>query len=991
VRPLSCLIALLSLLGPVAAGCSSSPQPQAARPAAAREPVGVLASLDRSRWMPASVEGGELMETMPDGTQRVVLQRLRVELNPQGALRRARDLLPTSRPAASAQLLPERLGGGHLFVTFGSGSSLWRARNFLGKLEPLVRLSVAPIQVTPGPDRLLIRSIQGDRLLGVDAESGAIESPLPLPAAPRYGPFAFSDARHGLVVADLQGLLFTSDAGASWRRVPTAELPRAIGVEGDLLALQTSSGRQRFDPISGNLLEGTDRRDIKLPRGQGENRKERGFLGDRPLIAVVEDGWPLLDGSAVVMRAGQVGRVRLEDGALIEASVEPLPGEEATTCKAVRYGVDVGFVCGAPGRGTTIYAYAPPVGVTTAATFDEARIVVPSGNGWLVVKGGCARDAPLVAPGGGSSYCVVAPGGALREVYTRGDVGVERLVALADGRVAVLVPPRGATDGQLTLLPARDEPLVTLKLELPEEIPALRRGLWLEGPIDIGDDEISGWVEAGGSLQGIRIRIKDGTVIAGRAREEPMMSIAGPWAVIGSQPDQLQETVDGGMNWRPMEMPPNLGQGKLAVGLRCGAAGCVVPFERGTWVRAGWGPPQDPTDLDDAEERGQSSSRPPPPRSMRFRCDVRRIDALAPGEDGLLRRAPRRPPPRVPRGGGEPPPALPPFSGTPPPVVPAGMVALSDGTSAGASARVYAWAPKGVAPGRSGRFVGRFFDRFSAGDPVRSTALSIAPWHDEQAFLDAFGSGPTSSSVVLHGLPDPSGQAVLLSMCHSGGRCDLFGMVEGRPIQPLATDDELAPRVFWPSASAIWIDESWVLALNNGAQTVIWRLDASRARVLARIPRMTATGQAAPTSLIRRAHGGQVGLLARGVGSTGASEQEIFVLPLDPETGQVGDLLRLGPPDLGGRPAPACSDEDDGWVFEHTPPAAPTMALEPAKNMGSVTLRVRAEPGQVCIEAAQGELQDTLDAKMSPSSSPRKGFPLLLSGAGKRLLASCAP
>jgi hypothetical protein len=304
---------------------------------------------------------------------------------------------------------------------------------------------------------------------------------------------------------------------------------------------------------------------------------------------------------------------------------------------------------------------------------------------------------------------------------------------------------------------------------------------------------------------------------------------------------------------------------------------------------------------------------------------------------------------------------------------------------------VYAWAPKGVAPGRSGRFLGRFFDRFSAGDPVRSTSPSIAPWHDEQSFLDAFGNTPTSASVALHGLPDPSGQAVLLSMCHGGGRCDLFGMVEGRPIQPLATDEELAPRVFYPSASAVWIDEAWVLALQSGTNVTLWRLDSSRARVLARIPRITAAGQGAAVSLVRRAHGGQVGLLARGVGSTGASEQEIYVLPIDPETGQVGDLLRLGPPDLGGRATPACTDEDDGWVFEHTPPTAPILAMTPSKNVDSITLRVRAEPGQACIEAAQGTLQDTLDAKMSPVSSPRKGFPLLISGAGKRLVASCAP
>ncbi|HEU4538730.1 MAG TPA: hypothetical protein VFS00_31630, partial [Polyangiaceae bacterium] len=202
--------AFVALAGCGGGRASRAPGP----PARAAELTPLAGPLGPSRWVPEGVEGGVVVEALADGTQRALLHRLRVEASPEGTLRRANELLPAN---ATALELPERLGGGFVFVASSSGTQLWKSRDFLGKLEPLARLSRAPLQALAGPDRLLLRAPSGDRLLGLDLRSGALVAPSPLPAAPRLGFLTFADAWRGVAFADLLGLVGTSDAGATWR------------------------------------------------------------------------------------------------------------------------------------------------------------------------------------------------------------------------------------------------------------------------------------------------------------------------------------------------------------------------------------------------------------------------------------------------------------------------------------------------------------------------------------------------------------------------------------------------------------------------------------------------------------------------------------------------------------------------------------------------------------------------------------------------------
>lgn len=997
----------LSLL---AAACGAAPQkPGVVRPPP-RDAAMLLAPPDRSRWMPESLDGADLVETLPDGTRRALLGRLRVEASPTGAIRRARDLLPISRPAAAAQTLPARLGGGHLFVTSGSNAQVFRAPDFLGRLTMLARGTSGPVAVIPGPDRLLLRSLGQDRIEAIDVETGAFVAPLPLPLAPRVSALAFADARRGVVVADLLGVLSTLDAGASWQRLPVVEA-RSASLEDGALVVQGSAGRWLVDESGRAVAEGQPgdaSRVIAVPPSKA--RPPRRPLGDRPLRAALDDGWPMPDGTAVVARAGKLARVRLDDGEVV--GLATLAGEEDSACVAVRYGVDVGFACGAPGRGTSIHAFVPPLGAVPVARFATARAVAASGSGALVVRGPCGDGE---APSGVAAYCVLPREGAPREIHTRGDVGVERVVALADGRVVVVVPPRGGSDGQLTLLPAtatggaaRVVPLV-----LPDDVSALRRGLWLDGVQEIESGELSAWVESGGSLVGVRVKVDDGTVVAGRVREESQAVVSGTLGlVVAAKERRAHETVDGGMTWTPVDLP-DAGQGSplrdpsVAGGLHCGRVGCAMPFDRGVWLRVGWGPRADPTDLEDAEERLGPTRGSSLRRTPTITCGIARVDA--PREED---EAPARPTSSRRFDRGEPEQASASFRGfrgAPPPALPTGFAAFSEGTTGQGLARLYAWAPKGAAAGRAARYQVRFFDRFDTapGVGVRSSSISLPPWHDEAAIAEALGAG-VGTSVVFHALPDVSGRATLLAGCRGGGRdgCELFSVAEGRAVSQLPdSEDEPYGRLFPPTANAVWVEESWYVANVVGASLVVFRVEPTRSRVIARLPR---GGSNPPLArLVRRAHGPGIGVLVRGQGVFGVSDEELYVLPLSADGGPPGELVRLGPTDFASRPITRCHPDDDGWLLETAQMGLPIGLRVQGARVTDAELRVRIDPGRLCVDTIAARLLDVTSP--APAAQPRKpalvavaappavpsgpdAIPLVASNAGgKRAIGACAP
>ena len=202
-------------------------------------------------------------------------------------------------------------------------------------------------------------------------------------------------------------------------------------------------------------------------------------LGKRPLRAAVEDGWPDTETTAVVARGGALGRVSLRDGSVVAVAEDAYP-EHRSTCHAVRLGLHgVGFVCGEQDGPTTVYAYEPPLAMRPVLRFEKPRFVAASGNGAIVLRGRCTDEAVHDGAAGGQSapeeadarwYCVRSPTGDLREIRVKGasaDLGVERVVGLGDGRIAVIVPPRGGSPGGLSVISGNAT--ASVPLEMPAE------------------------------------------------------------------------------------------------------------------------------------------------------------------------------------------------------------------------------------------------------------------------------------------------------------------------------------------------------------------------------------------------------------------------------------------------------------------------------------------------------------------------------------------
>jgi hypothetical protein len=177
--------------------------------------------------------------------------------------------------------------------------------------------------------------------------------------------------------------------------------------------------------------------------------------------------------------------------------------------------------------------------------------------------------------------------------------------------------------------------------------------------------------------------------------------------------------------------------------------------------------------------------------------------------------------------------------------------------------------------------------------------------------------------------------------------------------------------------------------------------------VLARLPRLPPAGGGGPpdlVTLVRRARGPGVGLFAQGLGTFGASERELYVIPLDPQTGSPGEALRLGPADFGGKAPTPCDPDADGWLVDFTPPfgQGPTLVTAAGGRVTDLSWRLRLEPGRACADAAVGRVADATTPKAAaptrptktpaPANAPAGTLAIVAEDkSGRRALLRCAP
>lgn len=979
-RRRSCLIGALLA---VASGCGKNAPPSAgpvAKPQA-RAGAGVPAFVSPGRLfaLPDAARASHV-HLEPDGTRRLIVSGMRLLERPSGAIERGEQVFPASR-VVSARELPERLGGGHLFhASTGSSTSLWRAKEWTGRIEPFANVDVDVESIVPGFDRLYVFDRRAGEVIALDAETGKATDLGSLPAAASYGSIAVVDDWLAAVDVPYQGILATFDAGASWTRVKSFP-SYGVSLDAGRLVLATADGRLVLD-AAGRLAPDAPAERARGREGAADDEAPLppSPLGRRPLLGAVLRGFPDTPDSAVVIHQGAIGRVRLRDGAVLAVRERALLA--AATCQGVPLGSGIGFVCGEERGHTTIYALGPKLELRRVLEFERPRFVAASDTGSLVVRGGCATDAEPTRGG----YCVLDAQLKRREIRMQGDVGVERVVALGDGRVAVIVPPRLGAPGQLTLVGA-DGSASSKKLKLPEAEPStlalLKKGLWLDGFVERlpnakakGDGKkgaaapkqgestgslLAGWVVAAGPFVGVRVAL-DGAVTVGKVENDIGQSLlSGPLALVLGRAGRGAETTDGGFTWRDVELhtsPATARAPALSWDDRergCTRVGCAF----GGWLRVGYRG----SDTDDTSEDVES---PPPtalPRAAGGRWQLR----CAP-TGGFVDPPPRfsapapaaRPASRFGRFNPVPPEELESadwhgFLGTPPPPRGKQDVGFDFGLEHTTTrVRGYVWGPRGASWDRVANLQFRAFDEMALTDAVWSTSTSRPPFVDAAAAAQSFGRDP-NMPVSWSASLDAEGRAGAV-LINARGSLDLYLIEENR--SPVVVPD-VSRHGLYQLGGVARVGSAWYVGGQQGYNAFhLFRVVGSTLVSVRQYPLRQGgrSGNSTTSTLVRTSRADALAVLVQ-VRRTRGVATSWFVYPIDHVSGDAGAPIELSPERLASFP-PACEAGASGYVLSVEPPVDPYVDFvqgADAVRQRRLTAKLIAGPGSLCTEALAAE------------------------------------
>jgi hypothetical protein len=165
-------------------------------------------------------------------------------------------------------------------------------------------------------------------------------------------------------------------------------------------------------------------------------------------------------------------------------------------------------------------------------------------------------------------------------------------------------------------------------------------------------------------------------------------------------------------------------------------------------------------------------------------------------------------------------------------------------------------------------------------------------------------------------------------------------------------------------------------------EAIVWRVDGTYAREVARIPRWFERGRTgAPTPrLAWRTDGRALGFVVDAGPTLEHRGMTRWVAPIDLETGTVGDVELLGAADLSdAETLTACTADDAGWSLDAPIPGSLPVegASEPAL-LSSVFARVRLGGPHPCFERLGGRLSPTHMTPGKPKvEEPRSSGPTL--------------
>ncbi len=895
-----------------------------------------------------------VFDTASDGSRYLISFGLRMLEHPDGSFEIASDFFPPTRPV-NAVALPDRLGSGFVYYSHASGTTLlWKASSWTSRLEPLAQIDGEVLRVVPGFDRLYVQRDRRTPWVALDPADGTALDLAGLPASPNYGAMAFGDEWFGAVEVPYRGLLATFDAGGSFRTVGVSA-SALVARDGELL-IDTQAARYSLGS-DGVLrpLEAPRAVDAEKSREPQAQKLPVSPLGPRPLELAVLHGIPFAQGTALVAAGGALGKVRLSDGAVIQLREKAYAGTAA--CHGLPVSTGPGFMCSEPRGKTTIYAVTQPFGLTELLSFDEPRFVASNGNGALAVRGACEKEH-----GPAGTYCVVPRAMQPFELAVEGDLGVERVVALDDGRAALLIPPRLGAPGSLALIePGGRERRVTLSLPKPSDpvvSALLKHGFWLDGFEQSGAAQIRGWIAGDGPLLGVRVGF-DGKVELGKIEHGGIdrALIAGRRALVVGRNGTLDESTDGGFEWHAVELPtePQLGQKRAtsaALVNGCSSVGCSFAG----WLRIGFGKSEGDGALPIATM--PKPLRLPAPGGGRWALSCTPSgDASAAAAAMPVRLAaeptPDAAPDEITPG------AWLPFWEEPAPRLPRGSIGFDLGTESEPNQmHAYVWGPPGADWRKVGQWQVRVANRQKLQGGVWSTAVTKSPWASAELAADAFGQTQNGNITVFRLLLDASGRAGLLIIA-SRGKNELFLVEEGRAIAPVRMNGPVnAITGVVKLASGFY-----VAAATEARNFRIYRVVDGRLEQFADFPDMV--GMSAPPALVTSTRGDALGLWTRGA--------SWYVYPVDLENGSADTPLEI-PPVLFARLPEACSSDEDGWVLGGglgVEPYVDFPKLRGAPSVRNVEATLLAGEGELCVQSLAAQSDEVIDKKtLTAASAP---------------------
>jgi hypothetical protein len=915
---------VLLVAGVFASACGSGRPPEDASGAALRLAVAPAAdpTLHPARLVPLRTAEDEVsFGAEPGGGKRALVAGVRVVRLPNGGVESATDALPGT--VIETIEVPERLGGGFLFAI---GPKIYHSQKWLAPLELLYVAPLQPTKLAVGLDRIYARLMNG-AYVAFDARTGTPMDLGPWPTSPEVTRYVAADGWRAVAIADMRGAVATFDAGAKWQSLALPMQPSELKLVGDAIVVSgvDADGAAQSYAVQPNGQVAHLEPDVHRARLKATPVDMEHAASKNPVVAAVLDGFPLEGGTALVARDGELARVRIDDGVVLDRAPDAFPLKPAR-CHALALSppkspVVFGFVCGVPHGATEIYAYDPHAGkLVTLRHFDAPRAVFSPNNGTLVVEGACDADAtPVDIKKTEQDYCIMHRDRTFEDFVVNGDVGTERVVPLMDGRTAILSPPAGdlATarltifDGKRpTTIPIVFDDMTTKKKptakkhdddddddddhEGPDDdaitTAVLRSGTWLRGVEERTPGVLSAWVEHSGHYVGVEVNAtghaKHGRYVA----ELGTAIVSGRYGLGWSASRQGFETIDGGMTWTPLALPEPLEAVGPAAGTTthgCGPLGCVLAG----WIRIGWG-------VDEEKSAPDLTTQTPrtvdlkSPQSLALRCELAPQQKLASASldttgaasntyyggyygryGGSYGRAPVSQDwspfftIAAPKLGTD-------DLGYSRPIDDVYERSGTDRTSAGRLsiarlARFYAWGPKGLDWEGHGRFMVRFTSPYESSTMLRATQTTT-PTPSFIADATNFVSlgyaiqHPIQSAAMV---PGDDATHALFVVHRYGGMGNEAIIVEAESERPPTIVHRIDGQALGDLESAVRMAGHWYLATAEPFTSAIWEVENGGAREVARIPRIAAESSSRPWAirLARRADDHMLAALLEGV------------------------------------------------------------------------------------------------------------------------------